>query len=93
MAAVSGSGKYGIRVDTVSVVSDYNNIYVSDGAGVGYDDPTAYATLADWQAAAGNDANSKAAATTATDHPIKGILWFRFMAITPWFGDFVQGTS
>ncbi len=55
----SGSGAVALRAPTVSgtFVSDYNNLYATDTANVGYWSGNRV-TLADWQAASGADAAS-----------------------------------
>ena len=56
----SGIGKnYAIRTDTAGLTSDYNDLYVSGTAGVvGRYGGTDELTLANWQAATGQDAHS-----------------------------------
>ena len=53
----AGAGTQAIRRDGGPLRSDYNDLYATDGAHVGYDG-VACPTLAGWQAASGQDANS-----------------------------------
>lgn len=58
---VSGAGNGGLRVDAdaaTGLLSDYNNWYATDGATMAQLNGTDHATLADWQAASGQDAHS-----------------------------------
>jgi parallel beta-helix repeat protein len=59
IVSVSGSGVYGIYLSgtTTLATSDYNDLIPSGGANVGYASGSR-ATLAEWQAATGKDANS-----------------------------------
>ncbi|NQT89290.1 right-handed parallel beta-helix repeat-containing protein, partial [bacterium] len=57
-----GAGARGISMNTAAALSsDYNDIGATNGASVGYSGSDDQATLADWQAATGQDAHSVSA--------------------------------
>ena len=63
-----GATVYAVRRLSGSVTSDYNDLYATNGAGVGYFAGT-QATLADWQTASGQDPNSLSVDPRFADAP------------------------
>ena len=55
---VSGEGKAAVRWDGGGLALDYNDLCATSGAAAGYLGATAYATLAAWQTATGQDLHS-----------------------------------
>ena len=55
-----GGAGYALRLNgsPVRVASDYNDLYATGGASVGYASATAYPTLAQWRGATGQDGHS-----------------------------------